>query len=156
MKNLITVFPMMMVCLLTALCVEGETIDIDALTHADGIRPRGEMQSVEWPDTLDLAARAGVDFSLNVVLNRERRVVGAYAGDLEASHETACEVVRHAACPSVTRPAARRGHDQRPVGVPDANSHAGMGRPGELVFRERRPIHCGAGQAFRPRHLNAE
>ena len=66
MKNLIILFPIIMGFLLATLRIEGEAIDLDALTRTDGIRPRGEMQSVEWPDTLDLAERA--DLLLNYVL----------------------------------------------------------------------------------------
>jgi nickel-dependent lactate racemase len=48
---------------------------------------------------------AGVDFSLNVVLDSARRVVRAFAGEIEAAHEAACRFVRGAACPRVERPA---------------------------------------------------
>jgi nickel-dependent lactate racemase len=43
-----------------------------------------------------------VDFTLNVVLNRARQVVGAFAGDLRAAHLAACDLVRRCACPAVT------------------------------------------------------
>jgi nickel-dependent lactate racemase len=56
-------------------------------------------------EALSVARRTRVDFSLNVVVNRERHVVGAYAGELEAAHAAACEYVRAHACPKVAVPA---------------------------------------------------
>jgi len=55
-------------------------------------------------EALSIARQAGVDFCLNVVLNRDREVIAACAGDLESSHEAACRVVREGACPAVARP----------------------------------------------------
>jgi len=56
-------------------------------------------------EALSVARSAGVDFSLNVVMNRERRVVAAFAGELEQAHEAASCFVTDHACPIVTRPA---------------------------------------------------
>lgn len=44
---------------------------------------------------------AGVDFSINVVLNRHKQVVKTFAGDIFAAHEKACDYVREHACPPV-------------------------------------------------------
>lgn len=52
-------------------------------------------------EALSVARTAGVDFSLNVVLNRHREMVRAFAGELEAAHERACDFVRACACPPV-------------------------------------------------------
>lgn len=52
-----------------------------------------------------IARMAGVDFSLNVVLDRARRVVGAFAGELEAAHDEACRLAAAATCRRVARPA---------------------------------------------------
>ncbi|MBN2061166.1 MAG: nickel-dependent lactate racemase [Deltaproteobacteria bacterium] len=52
-------------------------------------------------EALSVARLAGVDFSLNIVINRSRDVVAAFGGDLEASHLAACEYVRKVACPEV-------------------------------------------------------
>jgi len=52
-------------------------------------------------EALSVARLAGVDFALNVVLNHEREVVQAVAGELDASHRAACEFVRSRACPRV-------------------------------------------------------
>jgi len=56
-------------------------------------------------EALSVARAAGVDFSLNVVLDSERELVRAFAGELEAAHEAACDFVRRAACPPVAGPA---------------------------------------------------
>lgn len=56
-------------------------------------------------EALSVARMAGVDFSLNVVMNRERRVVGAFAGELQAAHGAACSFAADCACRTVTEPA---------------------------------------------------
>ncbi len=52
-------------------------------------------------EALSVARLAGVDYSLNVVLDSGKRLVAAFAGELEASHEKACSFVRRHACPVV-------------------------------------------------------
>ncbi len=52
-------------------------------------------------EALSIARLAGVDYSLNVVLDSNKRLVAAFAGELEASHEKACSFVRRHACPIV-------------------------------------------------------
>lgn len=52
-------------------------------------------------ESLSVAKALGVDFTLNVVLNDQRQVVKAFAGELEAAHEAACEFVKGCACPTV-------------------------------------------------------
>jgi len=52
-------------------------------------------------EALSVARLAGVDFSLNVVLDSGRRLVRAFAGELEEAHAAAVEFVRAAACPAV-------------------------------------------------------
>jgi nickel-dependent lactate racemase len=53
-----------------------------------------------------LAARAaGIDFSLNVVLDGERHLAAAFAGALEPAHQEACAFVRDCACPVIVDPA---------------------------------------------------
>jgi nickel-dependent lactate racemase len=56
-------------------------------------------------EALSVARMAPADFSLNVVTDRQRRVVGAFAGALEEAHADACRFVRLCACPQVERPA---------------------------------------------------
>ncbi len=56
-------------------------------------------------EALSVARMAPPDFSLNVVLNRERELVRAFAGDLEGAHERACDLVRECACPPVEKEA---------------------------------------------------
>jgi nickel-dependent lactate racemase len=56
-------------------------------------------------EALSVARLAGVDFSLNVVLDGARRVVRAFAGGLMPAHDAACAFVRHCACRPVRREA---------------------------------------------------
>jgi nickel-dependent lactate racemase len=56
-------------------------------------------------EALSIARLAGVDYSLNVVLDSGKRLVAAFAGELEASHEKACSFVRRHACPDVKKEA---------------------------------------------------
>jgi nickel-dependent lactate racemase len=56
-------------------------------------------------ESLSVAQAAGVDFTLNVVLDRTRRLVRAYAGALEPAHEAACAFVRTCAVWPVRREA---------------------------------------------------
>jgi lactate racemase len=52
-------------------------------------------------ESVSIARIAGVDHSLNVVLDRRKRLVAAYAGDIEAAHLKACSFVGNHACPTV-------------------------------------------------------
>jgi nickel-dependent lactate racemase len=56
-------------------------------------------------EALSVARQAGVDFSLNVVLDGARRVAAAFAGGLEPAHDAACAFVRRCACRPVRREA---------------------------------------------------
>lgn len=44
-------------------------------------------------DMLAAARMVGVDFILNVVLNEEKEIVGAFAGDLDEAHRAGCAMV---------------------------------------------------------------
>lgn len=48
-------------------------------------------------ESLSAARLAGVDFSLNIVLNNDRETVAAFAGELEGAHREACAFVRDCA-----------------------------------------------------------
>ncbi len=52
----------------------------------------------------EIATSAGVTFSLDVTINRERRITGVYAGDLLAAHGEACEFVASTAMREISRP----------------------------------------------------
>ena len=52
-------------------------------------------------EALSIARQAKVGFCINLVLDRERRLVDAVAGDLEASHKITCKLVSKHACPPV-------------------------------------------------------
>ena len=56
-------------------------------------------------ESLSVARAARIDFTLNVVLDKNRRLVRAYAGALEPAHEAACEFVRACAVWPIRRPA---------------------------------------------------
>jgi nickel-dependent lactate racemase len=56
-------------------------------------------------ESLSVARPAGVDFTLNIVLDKARRVVRAFAGGLESAHDAACAFVRSCAIRPVQRPA---------------------------------------------------
>jgi len=45
-------------------------------------------------DMLFAAKAAGLSFILNVVLNSEKKIIKAFAGDLEKAHATGCELVK--------------------------------------------------------------
>ncbi len=52
-------------------------------------------------DVRAIAAATGVTFALDVVLDREQRIVAAYGGELEAMHRAACSTARHTAMRAV-------------------------------------------------------
>ncbi len=56
-------------------------------------------------EALSVARMAPPEFALNVAVNGDRKVVRAFAGDIELAHQRACEFVRDNACPRVTREA---------------------------------------------------
>jgi nickel-dependent lactate racemase len=56
-------------------------------------------------EALSVARLAPADFCVNVVMDVKRRVVRAFAGELEAAHAEACRFARRCACPRVERPA---------------------------------------------------
>lgn len=55
-------------------------------------------------EALSVAQSIGVDFSLNVVLDHDRNIVHATAGELDAAHRQACDFVQACACPTVQEP----------------------------------------------------
>ena len=52
----------------------------------------------------EIARRTGVNFNLNVIVNKEHRIVRAYAGDLWASHRAACQEARRIVMRPVPEP----------------------------------------------------
>ena len=53
-------------------------------------------------DMLFAAQKAGLDFILNVVLDADKNIIGAFAGDSVAAHEEGCAFVRSLAKISAT------------------------------------------------------
>jgi nickel-dependent lactate racemase len=56
-------------------------------------------------EAVSVAAQAGVDCTLNVVLDRARQVNAAFAGALEPAHAAACRYAAACLCREVVRPA---------------------------------------------------
>lgn len=56
-------------------------------------------------EAISIARQVGADFCFNLIINNERKVVDVFAGDLETSHEAACQLVREYACPEVSEKA---------------------------------------------------
>jgi lactate racemase len=56
-------------------------------------------------DLLEVARRAGVDFLVNVSIDRSRRLTGVFAGDVERAHEAAMAAVERQVCVDVDAPA---------------------------------------------------
>ena len=52
----------------------------------------------------EVALRSGVDFSIDVTINRDHELTSVYAGELFAVHHAACDVARHAAMRKVHAP----------------------------------------------------
>lgn len=86
-------------------------VSLDSIYHFHGYaylanpaaRNGNLLNNVCHEEALSIARSAGVDFSLNVVLNKARKVVKAFAGDVEAAHLAACEYVLTQACPLAER-----------------------------------------------------
>ena len=55
-------------------------------------------------DVRDIAAMTGVDFSVDVTINRNRKITSVYAGDLFQAHEAACHSAKSTAMQQVDMP----------------------------------------------------
>ena len=55
-------------------------------------------------DVRDIAAMTGVDFSVDVTINRNRKITSVYAGDLFKAHEAACRSAKSTAMQQVGSP----------------------------------------------------
>jgi nickel-dependent lactate racemase len=55
-------------------------------------------------DVREIARMTGVDFALDVTLNRDQQITAAFAGDLLGEHAIACEVARENAMRAVNEP----------------------------------------------------
>ena len=51
-----------------------------------------------------IAKQTGVDFSLDVTINRNHQITSAYAGEMFRVHKAACQVARHSAMQAVDAP----------------------------------------------------
>ena len=55
-------------------------------------------------DVRDIAAMTGVDFSVDVTINRNRKITSVYAGELFQAHEAACRSAKSTAMQQVESP----------------------------------------------------
>jgi nickel-dependent lactate racemase len=55
-------------------------------------------------DVRDIARQVGVDFAVDVTLNRDKQITGVYAGDLFLEHREACAAARRDAMRAVPAP----------------------------------------------------
>jgi nickel-dependent lactate racemase len=55
-------------------------------------------------DVREIARMTGVDFALDVTLNRDQKITAAFAGDLLQEHAVACQVARRNAMRAVEKP----------------------------------------------------
>lgn len=55
-------------------------------------------------DVREIAAGTGVDFALDVILNREQEIVAAFGGEMFAMHDAACEAARNIAMVKLEKP----------------------------------------------------
>jgi nickel-dependent lactate racemase len=55
-------------------------------------------------DVREIARLVGVDFAVDVTLNREQRITAVFAGDLHAEHRAACDAARRDAMRAVESP----------------------------------------------------
>jgi nickel-dependent lactate racemase len=75
----------------------------DAFLANPAARNGNLMNNPCHQESLSIAKMVEADFSLNIVLNKDRQIVNAFAGELEASHLAACKFVKKYACPTVDR-----------------------------------------------------
>jgi nickel-dependent lactate racemase len=55
-------------------------------------------------DVRAIASRTGVDFAFDVILNREQEIVAAFAGEMSAMHDVACEAAQSIAMIGLDEP----------------------------------------------------
>jgi nickel-dependent lactate racemase len=75
----------------------------DLIAHANSTWGITEGNPIH-DEIRSIAARAEVDFNVDVTINREREITTAYAGELSAVHRAACQVARRTAMSPVTEP----------------------------------------------------
>lgn len=86
--------------------------DIEAILDNHGpqmiAHPRATWAVTEgnpiWEEMRDVARATSPTFILNVALNRERRITGVFAGEMEAAHRAGVEFVREHAVQPVPEP----------------------------------------------------
>ena len=65
-------------------------------------------------DVREIARMVGVDFSVDVTLNREQKITAVFAGDLFAEHRAACDAAKRDAMRAGRRAVRRRAHHAIP------------------------------------------
>jgi nickel-dependent lactate racemase len=57
-----------------------------------------------WEEMLEVALKTSPTFLLNVTLNRDKKITGVFAGELQAAHEAGCDFCRDSAMVPVSQP----------------------------------------------------
>ena len=88
------------------------------------------------------AAAAPPHFAFDVILNREQRVIEAFAGELGPMHAAACEAAQRFAMRRGAAAVRRRGDEQlrlsaRPEPLPGGQGHVGGGEGGQAGRPDR-------------------
>ena len=87
----------------------------------------------------------GVDFSVDVTINRDRRITSVYAGELFAAHQAACQVARRTAMSPVSEPfeVVVTSNSGYPLDLNLYQSVKGMSAAAQIVRRDG-TIICAA------------
>ena len=83
-------------------------------------------------DVREIARLTGVDFALDVTLNRDQQIIAVFAGDLSVEHAAACEAARRDAMQPVGSAVRRSAYYQfrlpaRPESVSVGEGNLGGG-----------------------------
>ena len=115
----------------------------DATRIGDPQATWGITQGNPVHDDIRAAANAAPPhFAFDVILNREQRVIEAFAGELQPMHDAACEAATKFAMRPVPEPVRRGGDEQlglsaRSEPLPGGEGHVGGGEGGQAGRADR-------------------
>lgn len=75
----------------------------DMIAHADAVWGVTKGNPI-WEEMLEAARMADPTFILNVSLNRDRKIIGIFAGSMEAAHAKGCHFVKDVSMAPVDEP----------------------------------------------------
>ena len=75
----------------------------DMIAHADAVWGVTKGNPI-WEEMLEAAKMANPTFVLNVSLNRDRQIIGIFAGNMEAAHTKGCQFVKEVSMVPVAEP----------------------------------------------------